>query len=190
MLPGPYYQSELKRAEANLRLALSHGPRLRRAVRRLRLGCAEARVRLMPFGLPRAPSRQAAPPTEPEPRLAAARLGLRGTVDPEGELVSTEVEDAVWEELRELQSLLEQAGARFNEVPFAPASRRAPDPRHCSPSSEGAPPRSHPCEPDATHPTTPDVKRAHLPPRHAVATPVGRVPGARALVRRRRDRRD
>ena len=39
-LPSSYYQSELRRAEANLRLALSHGPRLRRAVRRPRARAA------------------------------------------------------------------------------------------------------------------------------------------------------
>ena len=118
MLPSPYYQSELRRAEANLRLAVSHGPRLRRAVRRLRIGVAEARSRLAPFALSIAPE-----PDEVDlrlllndARLSAARADLRGPVEPEGELMSPEVEATIWEELGELQKLLGMADERFHKV--------------------------------------------------------------------------
>ncbi|KAL1525775.1 hypothetical protein AB1Y20_020618 [Prymnesium parvum] len=113
VLPCGYYEAELRRAEANLRISLSHGPRLRRAVRQLRLGCAEARISLESICRPELALHA---DEERELRLSAAREGLTGRVDPSGVLVSREVEEQVCRELDELRTLCKAADAQYKQV--------------------------------------------------------------------------
>ena len=117
LLPGPYYQSELKRAEANLRVAISHGPRLRKMVRKLRVGCAEATVRLHPFAQGQPGQEQPSPGASEDEgggvraalaaRAALARIDqeLRGSVDPEDALLGEAVVNSIPREIETLKGL-------------------------------------------------------------------------------------
>lgn len=118
LLPSAYYQAELRRAEANLKISLSHGPRLRRVVRQLRLGCAEAIDRIEAIDS-FASSATGPPQTSLEARLAAARVGLSGSADPSSLLVSPEVEEAILNELDELLKIRMLLKTRMDQVSSA-----------------------------------------------------------------------
>ena len=105
LLPGSYYQSELRRAEANLRVVQSHGPRLRRMVRQLRVGCAEARVRLLPFGQVSAVARESAVHLARD-ELSRIRDELRCGVEPGGPLLGGRISASIKTEVESLLNLV------------------------------------------------------------------------------------
>lgn len=121
-LPSAYYQAELHRAEANIRLSLSLGPRLRRAVRKLRTCCVEADLRLEAMRTPKIPL-----DTEGiESRIAAVGLELRGPIEASTELVSPSVERAIRSELNQLAKTSRVFDTNYTKVQLAIHAQHTP----------------------------------------------------------------